>query len=78
MKLTGRIANGVVVLDQGQSLADGTRVRVEPLKRPARGARAPKRAAPVGKRLLRYAGRLKGPPDWAENHDHYIHGTPKR
>ncbi|HYR57418.1 MAG TPA: hypothetical protein VEO95_02265 [Chthoniobacteraceae bacterium] len=23
-------------------------------------------------------GSVDGPDDWAENHDHYIHGTPKR
>jgi hypothetical protein len=30
-------------------------------------------------KLLRLAGKAKGlPPDLAENHDHYIHGTPKK
>ncbi len=29
--------------------------------------------------LLEFAGAAKGlPPDLAENHDHYLHGTPKR
>ncbi|MCY3023034.1 MAG: hypothetical protein NTW87_29000 [Planctomycetota bacterium] len=29
--------------------------------------------------LLRFAGTAKGlPPDMAENHDHYLYGTPKR
>jgi hypothetical protein len=23
-------------------------------------------------------GRFEGPKDWAAEHDHYIHGTPKR
>ena len=23
-------------------------------------------------------GTVEGPSDWAEEHDHYIHGTPKR
>jgi hypothetical protein len=23
-------------------------------------------------------GTVEGPPDWAAEHDHYIHGTPKR
>lgn len=24
------------------------------------------------------AGTVEGPPDWAAEHDHYVHGTPKR
>ncbi len=29
--------------------------------------------------LLEFAGTAEGlPPDLAENHDHYLHGTPKR
>ena len=29
-------------------------------------------------KLLEMAGTIEAPEDWAENHDHYIHGTPKR
>jgi hypothetical protein len=33
----------------------------------------------LSKALLSVAGTAKGlPPDLAENHDHYLHGTPKR
>jgi hypothetical protein len=28
--------------------------------------------------LERLAGTVDAPPDWSEEHDHYIHGTPKR
>lgn len=28
--------------------------------------------------LRRLSGCIDGPPDWAENHDHYLYGTPKR
>src|SRR5687767_10432501 len=28
--------------------------------------------------LQKYAGALEAPSDWASEHDHYIHGTPKR
>jgi len=32
-----------------------------------------------GVALLRFAGKATGlPPDLAENHDHYLHGLPKR
>ena len=28
--------------------------------------------------LKRYAGSVEAPSDWSLEHDHYIHGTPKR
>lgn len=28
--------------------------------------------------LRKNIGTIKGPSDWSEEHDHYIHGTPKR
>lgn len=28
--------------------------------------------------LRELAGTVEAPPDWSEEHDHYIHGTPKR
>ena len=34
---------------------------------------------PIGKKLLALAGTAKGlPEDFAANHDHYLHGLPKR
>ncbi len=34
---------------------------------------------PIGKKLLALAGKAKGlPSDFAANHDHYLHGLPKR
>jgi hypothetical protein len=34
---------------------------------------------PIGKKLLALAGSVKGlPEDFAANHDHYLHGLPKR
>ncbi len=47
MTYKGKVKDGVVVLDQGISLADGTEVRVEPV--------AP-RVETLGKRLMKYAG----------------------
>ena len=36
-------------------------------------------AGPVGRRLLALSGAIKTwPEDFAANHDHYLHGTPKR
>lgn len=28
--------------------------------------------------MLKYVGCIEGPEDFAAEHDHYIHGTPKR
>ncbi len=34
---------------------------------------------PVGRKLLALSGAIKTwPRDFAENHDHYLHGAPKR
>lgn len=69
---TGHVQNGVIVLDEGiPPLPEGTRVRVEAVELAA--------AQDLGRHLLEFAGTLKDlPPDMAEQHDHYIHGTPKR
>ena len=73
MTYSGRVKNGVVVLEGGASLSDGTRVRVEPITEPA-----DVRPAIYGQ-LLDLAGTAKGlPPDLARNHDHYLHGRPRR
>jgi hypothetical protein len=68
----GTVINGVVVLDNGQDLPDGTRVEVVVKERePAPAA--------LGKRLMKLSGIAKGlPSDLAEQHDHYLYGTPKR
>ena len=72
MTLEGTMNNGVLVLDNGVQLPDGTRVEVV-VKAQA------KAASPLGEALLKLAGTAVGlPEDMAEQHDHYIHGTPKR
>jgi hypothetical protein len=64
----GREKNGVIVLDENQQLDEGSLVEVTPLE--------PKTLAD---RLRGVIGAAKDlPPDLAENHDHYIHGAPKR
>lgn len=77
MTLRGHVKNGVVVLEGDAALADGTPVHVRPVvqsKRRHKGA-----ARLLGRRLLKFAGTAKGlPRDMARNHDHYIHGAPKK
>jgi hypothetical protein len=72
MTLQGTMNNGTIVLDQPAPLAEGTRVEivVTPLtvSKPT-----------LAERLLKHAGTVDDlPADMAEQHDHYIHGTPKR
>lgn len=70
MTLTGTVSKGVIVLDQPGALPEGTRVHV---------IAATEEKKPTLAALLKYAGILQDMPnDFAEQHDHYIHGTPKR
>ncbi len=72
MSFEGHVQNGIIVLDDGRQLADGTRVQV--IVRDAPAAKATLRD-----RLLKLAGTVDDlPADMARNHDHYIHGGPKR
>jgi hypothetical protein len=70
---TGQVQNGVIVLDEGTPpLPEGTKVQVEAVDMEAE-------IRDLSRLLLSIAGKAKGlPSDFAEQHDHYIHGTPKR
>ena len=71
MVYRGIIKNGTVVLDERLPLPDGTEVRVEPI---ASGSRPT-----LAERFKDVIGTVPDlPPDMAKNHDHYIHGTPKK
>ena len=70
----GRVKDGVVVVDDGHELAEGTVVRIEPI---ATGAGEDSQT--LYERLKPVIGVLKGlPSDLAKNHDHYLHGRPKK
>jgi hypothetical protein len=80
MTLTGTVMNGVVVFDGGPVPVEGTKVAIEIRPAAAVGS-APTGDEPKGTLafLLKYAGTVPDlPPDFAAQHDHYIHGTPKR
>ena len=71
MSLDVTVRNGVVVLDQPSELRDGTRVKVVVEE-------ATTQDSTLGG-LLKYAGAASDlPADMAAQHDHYLHGTPKR
>lgn len=73
MTYRGTIRNGVVELEGGNGLPEGTVVTVEPVE-------ADDDEAGQGHaRLMKLAGVIKDKPsDWARNHDHYLHGHPKQ
>lgn len=72
MELIGYVRNGVVVLEGEPVLSEGTKVRVEPIELEEHLER-------LSQDLLKLAGKAQGlPPDMAANHDHYLHGQPKK
>jgi len=77
MTYIGTIQGGVIVLDGGAALPEGTRVRVE-LAPGETESPDQTQVQTLGQRLLKFAGTVPGlPPDFAEHHDHYVHGTPR-
>jgi len=72
MTLSGTVVNGTIQLDANQLLPEGARVTITVEE----GAAEKETLRDV---LTKYAGCMKDlPPDMAEQHDHYIHGTPRR
>ena len=72
MGMTGKVKNGVVVLPSEVKLPEGTEVELTPLL-------SAKEAEDFTEELLRISRLTKNlPPDLAENHDHYLHGLPKK
>ena len=71
MTYKGHVKNGIVVLDDPVKLPDGAEVRVEVLQ--------PRSEPTLADRLRSVIGSVKGlPRDLARNHDHYLHGMPKK
>jgi hypothetical protein len=71
MEFEGTVQNGVIVVEGAEPLPDGTKVKIL--------VESATRKPTLADRLLKHAGTVTDlPPDMAEQHDHYIHGTPKR
>ena len=69
----GEVRGGVVVFETGGQPPEGTKVRVEPI------GEADEATPTLADRLRSVIGIAKRlPADLAEQHDHYIHGTPRR
>ncbi|MCY3023142.1 MAG: hypothetical protein NTW87_29550 [Planctomycetota bacterium] len=71
MTYRGRVKSGVVVLDEGAALPEGTAVSVEPIQS-AEGAEADDPVYRIAELAV-----PTGIPDLAENIDHYLYGHPK-
>jgi len=79
MTYRGRVANGLIVLEPGVRLPEGAEVRVEPVEKIARAAESPQDSRQLREGLLAFSGAVKeGPSNLARNHDHYLHGAPRR
>ena len=81
MTYEGTVQNGVVVLAGGQTLPEGTVVQVLPQKaQPIAADEDPRtiwqKLADLGREVESLPCDL--PADLAANHDHYLHGLPKR
>jgi hypothetical protein len=77
MVVKGTVRGGVVVLEAGAALADGTEVRVEVVTVTPPPAEAD--VPTLYERVKDFIGIADGlPPDMAENHDHYLHGRLKK
>ena len=87
MTYQGKVKNGVVVFETDAPPPDGTLVNVEPVVATENAPDSETSPAnPADEELsswvdvvLKHAGCMDGlPADFAAEHDHYIHGTPKR
>jgi hypothetical protein len=80
---TGVVRGGLIVLDGGvPPPPEGTKVQVRAITEPraeTEPAEPDFETDTLAERLKSVIGQAKGlPSDMAQQHDHYLHGTPKR
>jgi hypothetical protein len=76
MVYRGRVKGGVVVLETGASLPEGIEVRIEPVSPAGKG---PAPGSTLAEQFADVIGTVPDlPSDMAAQHDHYLHGAPKR
>jgi hypothetical protein len=67
------------ILEELPRLTPAELLEVENRLRELRREQVPGAQVRWGEALLEIAGTAEGlPPDFAENHDHYLHGAPKQ
>jgi hypothetical protein len=78
MVYAGYVEKGMVVVDDPVALPDGTRVKVEIVPLVIEDSSG-ERLETLYDQLAPLVGAAKGlPPDLARNHDHYLHGQPRK
>jgi len=71
MSFTGVISNGQIIAEEKINLPDGTKVRIEPMQE------GPGETLADAFRV--FMGVCEGlPSDLARNHEHYLHGAPRK
>ncbi|MGH7944639.1 MAG: hypothetical protein ACREH8_11035 [Opitutaceae bacterium] len=77
MIFIGKVSNGTILLPPGAHLPEGAEVEVRPIA--AKGNGADFSTDELTDELVRLSADVHGlPTDLARNHDHYLHGLPKR
>jgi hypothetical protein len=74
VSITATVQNNTIKLPV--DVPDGTRVEVVLPEAASNGES--KSAGSFFDAIRDLVGSVEGPADWAAEHDHYIHGTPKR
>jgi len=79
MVYNGHVEKGVVVVDDPVTLPEGLKVQIEPALTGENDLAIDNKGETLGQKMLKHAGKAVGLPcDLAENHDHYLYGTPKK
>jgi hypothetical protein len=89
MTYHGTVQNGVIHLEGGATLPDGIGVRIEvpdeaeTTSTQVEAAQIEEQEPTIGQKLAALARKFENlpcelPEDLAINHDHYLHGLPKR
>jgi hypothetical protein len=78
MTFSGQVVDGQIVLPAPLSLPNGTTVKVEVVPAEPPAPPAGDRPKSFLEHFKDVIGKVDLPPDAAEQHDHYLYGTPKR
>ena len=83
MTYRGVVKKGVIILSGDVDLPDGTKVSAVVSPRADPTGTNSRSGATIGEKLAQFARKTETQPcnlpkDMADNHDHYLHGTPKR
>jgi len=78
MVIHGRVIGGAVVIDTPGALPEGAKVEIH-IVTPPRVEAADREIPTLYERYKDFIGKATDlPADFAAQHDHYIHGTPRR